>query len=294
MKAAQTLKNMNQQNHNGYGYAQPQQAQVQRVPKGGANKAVEYKCGDETVKLSQNIVRQFLVSGNGNVTDQEVTLFIQLCRFQHLNPFLREAYLIKYGNKPATMVVGKDAFMKRAKRNERFRGFEAGVVTVDNNTGTVQNRSGALVLPGEQIVGGWARVYVDGYDVPVEELVSFDEYAGRKQDGTINNQWATKPATMIRKVALVQALREAFPEDFGGLYDQSEMGIDGEALSDTPVDMAAAFGDEKPQHEEKPQHNEAPVVDVEEVEVVEDADLEELDPDLQQIFDEHESAGDRV
>lgn len=287
MKAAQTLKNMNQQNHNGYGYAQPQQAQMQRVPGHGTNKIVEYKCGDETVKLSQNIVRQFLVSGNGNVTDQEVTLFIQLCRFQHLNPFLREAYLIKYGNKPATMVVGKDAFMKRAKRNERFRGFEAGVVTVDNNTGTVQNRSGALVLPGEQIVGGWARVYVDGYDVPVEELVSFDEYAGRKQDGTINNQWATKPATMIRKVALVQALREAFPEDFGGLYDQSEMGIDGEALSDTPVDMAAAFGEEKP-----PQHNEAPVVDVEEVEVVEDADLEELDPDLQQIFDEHESKGE--
>ena len=31
------------------------------------------------------------------------------------------------------------------------------------------------------------------------------------------------PATMIRKVALVQVLREAFPGTFGGLYDRSEM-----------------------------------------------------------------------
>ena len=28
---------------------------------------------------------------------------------------------------------------------------------------------------------------------------------------------------MIRKVALVQALREAFPEDFTGMYDSSEI-----------------------------------------------------------------------
>lgn len=284
MKAAQTLKNMNQQNHNGYGYAQPQQAQVQRAQGHGANKIVEYKCGNETVKLSQNIVRNFLVSGNGNVTDQELVLFINLCRFQHLNPYLKEAHLIKYGNNPATMVVGKDAFMKRAKRNEHFRGFEAGVIVMANETGMLNNRSGALVLPGETLVGGWAKVYVDGYNVPVENVVGFEEYAGRKKDGSLNNQWATKPATMIRKVALVQSLREAFPEDFAGLYDQSEMGLD--SIDETPVPQDVVDKYVTVEH--------TPAEDVEDVEVVEDADLEELDPDLQQIFDEHESAGDRV
>ena len=34
------------------------------------------------------------------------------------------------------------------------------------------------------------------------------------------------PCLMIRKVAIVQALREAFPEDLGGLYDIDEMDID--------------------------------------------------------------------
>lgn len=279
MKAAQTLKNMNQQNHNGYGYAQPQQAQVQRPQGHGANKIVEYKCGNETVKLSQNIVRNFLVSGNGNVTDQELVLFINLCRFQHLNPYLKEAHLIKYGNNPATMVVGKDAFMKRAKRNKDYRGFEAGVIVMANETGMLNNRSGALVLPGETLVGGWAKVYVDGYNVPVENVVGFEEYAGRKKDGSLNNQWATKPATMIRKVALVQSLREAFPEDFAGLYDQSEMGLD--TIDETPVPQDVVDKYVTVEH--------TPAEDVEEVEVVEDADLEELDPDLQQIFDEHEA-----
>lgn len=284
MKAAQTLKNMNQQNNGGYGYAQPRQAQVQRVPGHGTNKIVEYKCGDETVKLSQNIVRNFLVSGNGNVTDQEIVLFINLCRFQHLNPYLKEAHLIKYGNNPATMVVGKDAFMKRARRNKDFRGFDAGVIVMVNETGVISNRSGALVLPGETLVGGWAKVYVAGYDVPVENVVGFDEYAGRKKDGSLNNQWATKPATMIRKVALVQSLREAFPEDFAGLYDQAEMGLDD--IDETPVPQDVVDQYVTVEH--------APAEDVEEIEVVEDAEIEEVNEQLAMEMIEHESAGDRV
>jgi hypothetical protein len=40
---------------------------------------------------------------------------------------------------------------------------------------------------------------------------------------------------MIRKVALVQALREAFPKSFSGLYDQAEMG--GEEPEAEPKDV---------------------------------------------------------
>ena len=36
--------------------------------------------------------------------------------------------------------------------------------------------------------------------------------------------WAKMPEVMIRKCALVNALREAFPGDLGGVYDSSEMG----------------------------------------------------------------------
>ena len=63
--------------------------------------------------------------------------------------------------------------------------------------------------------------------------VCMEEYAGRKGDGSTNGQWASKPATMIRKVALAQALREAFPEDLNGLYEPEELNV--EVDSNTPI-----------------------------------------------------------
>ena len=44
-----------------------------------------------------------------------------------------------------------------------------------------------------------------------------------KEYSTGKSNWLTKPATMIRKVAVAQALREAFPEEMSALYDQAEM-----------------------------------------------------------------------
>lgn len=183
---------------------------------------VEYESGGQTVKLSPAMIRKYLVSGGGNVSDQEVMMFLSLCKFQHLNPFLHEAYLIKYGNSPATMVTGKDVFIKRARRNADYRGKETGIIVIDN-AGNVVERAGAFYLTGEQIVGGWAKVYIQGFDKPEYAAVSFNEYAGRKSNGELNNQWATKPATMIQKVALVHALREAFPEDFNGMTAPEEI-----------------------------------------------------------------------
>jgi phage recombination protein Bet len=210
--------------------------------------------GGQKVTLSPQIIRQYLVNGQGNVTDQEVMMFLELCRYKGLNPFLRESYLIKFGNSPATMVVGKEVFTKRAERHPNFRGHEGGVYVVTSE-GKVQERKGTMTLPGDRVIGGWARVYREGYHVPIEASVSMEEYAGRKSDGSLNNQWATKPATMIRKVALVQALREAFPSEFGGMYDADEINtIDSGALPRTEIIPEAGIIDitAEPQPESHP------------------------------------------
>lgn len=208
------------------------------------SKVVEFEVSGEKVKLSPGIIRNYLVSGSGNVSDQEVVMFLNLCRYQHLNPFLREAYLIKFGNLPATMVIGKETFTKRARRNKDYKGEQAGVCVIKEN-GEIENRIGALVAPNETLVGGYAKIFVDGYTEPVEMSVSLEEYIGRKQDGTVNAQWKSKPATMIRKVALVQALREAFPEDFAGMYCAEEMDVDLPQGSETPIDAEAVNDVEK-------------------------------------------------
>lgn len=215
------------------------------------NKIVEYECNGQTVKLSPVMVRKFLVNGNGSVTDQEVAMFLNLCKFQRLNPFLRECYLVKYGDQPATIVTGRETFDKRAFRNKHFKGKQAGVV-LQKEDGTLERRIGSMVLNGETLVGGWATVYVDGYTVPIESQVSVEEYVGRKKDGTPNNQWATKPGTMIRKVALVQALREAFPEEYGGLYSQDEVSTGDIELSEEPVAPVEADFVAEPQNKPVP------------------------------------------
>ena len=223
--------------------------QKQAAPK---ENLVEYLANGETVRLSPNMIKQYLVNGGGNVTNEEIMMFLNLCRFQHLNPFIREAYLIKYGNQAATMVVGKDTFMKRANERKEFQGFTAGIIVRDAETGEIQEREGTFYDKDEErLLGGWCKVFLDGWRVPVYASVPLDEYVGRKKDGEINGQWASKPATMIRKVALVQALREVFPDTNSGLYTQEEV----PEIADVILPETAVTVEEKPEapaEDEKP------------------------------------------
>lgn len=178
------------------------------------------------VTLTPTVVRDYLVSGNKeNVSMQEIAMFINLCKFSGLNPWLKEAYCIKYGREPATMVVGVTAYMKRADEHPQYDGMESGIIVLDEDDGTITRAQGTFCLPSEKIVGAWATVYRKDRSHPARIEVSFDEYAGRKADGTLNSQWSKKPATMIRKVARCQALREAFPNTYKGLYVAEEFGI---------------------------------------------------------------------
>lgn len=213
-----------------------------------AKELAKYKdsSGQEITITDVDVVRVFC--DNPAVTQREVKLFVELCKAQRLNPFIREAYLVKYGDKPASLVVGKDVYTKRAQANPRFKGMQAGIFVTRDGKG--KEREGSMVLPGETVVGGWCKVFVEGYDVPIYDSVAFEEYATRKRDGNLGGSWAKMPGTMIRKVAMVHALREAFPDEFQGLYDAAEMGVDGQ--EERP---------EQPEQAEQPIEVEAEVIE---------------------------------
>lgn len=181
--------------------------------------------------LTADTVRNYLVNGGGDVSDQEVLMFVELCKAKGMNPFERDAYLIKYKSKnsqfdtPATIIVGKDFFIKKANENPAFEGMKAGIVVVDKDN-QIHEREGSLKLPGETIVGGWCEVYRSDRKVPTKAIVAYEEYIQKKNNGEVNSMWSSKPGTMIRKVAQSQALREAFPNELRGLYQQEEMGVD--------------------------------------------------------------------
>jgi len=192
---------------------------------------VKYKTDSGEVMLSPGIIKRYLVSGNPDrVTDQEVMMFLKLCQYQHLNPFLREAYLIKYGDSPATLVTGKDTFTKRAAKSRLISGYTAGVIVQKGST--VLEKTGTFIAPDEKLIGGWAEVHRKDWKVPVKVSVNLAEY----HKGYAN--WKSMPATMIRKVALVQALREALPEEFGGLYSPEEMPVDDAKLPEEPLEIS--------------------------------------------------------
>lgn len=203
----------NEQNQQG---AQPtQQPESTGLVALGANEKgkVSYEVAGQTVNLSYTIVRNYLTKGNSEVSDADLTQFISICKYQQLNPFLGEAYLVKYGTQPAQMITSKEALMKRAEANEHYQGFEAGVIVI--REGKCVDLEGSFFLDTDTLVGGWAKVYRDDRK-PVISRVRLSEY-DKKQ-----STWNEKKSTMIKKVALVQALREAFPAQLGALYSVEE------------------------------------------------------------------------
>lgn len=184
---------------------------------------VEYEVEGQKIKLTPSIVQQYIVGTNAKITLQEFKLFTELCKVRKLNPFLREAYLIKYKEgTPAQLVVGKDAILKRAVLNPNYDGMESGII-IKKDDGKVEERQGTFKLEDEQLVGGWARVYRKDWSHPTYSSVSFNEVAQKTGQGQLNSNWANKGATMVEKVAKVRALRETFVEDLSGMYEAEEV-----------------------------------------------------------------------
>ena len=178
---------------------------------------VKYKASDGSeVKLSPGIVARYIMTGGTQVDDREVYGFMAKCQARHLNPLAGDAYMTVFGGK-ASVVVSKDYFVRTATQQPGYDGMKAGVVVITRD-GQMVYREGCIVGgQTERLVGGWAEVYDKSRSYPSRAEVSLSEY------DTGRSLWKSKPATMIRKVALVQALREAYPGAYGGIYDRDEM-----------------------------------------------------------------------
>lgn len=206
---------------------------------------VTYSVAGQEITLTYKIIRDYLTKGNGQVSDQDLMQFMSICKFNQLNPFLNEAYLIKFGSQPAQMIVSKEALMKRAEANEKYEGIRAGLILL--REGKITEVEGAFYLKDDEILGAWAEVYRKDRKFPIVAKVPLSEY-DKKQ-----SSWNEKRATMITKVAKVQALREAFPAQLGAMYTSEEQGvidIEAEVVSRKVVDTEV-IQQEEPAEQEK-------------------------------------------
>lgn len=181
---------------------------------------VSYDVLGSHVELDLPFVKRYLVRGRADLTsDQELVFFMNTCKMQGLNPLVNgEVYLIKYSkDDPAQMVVGKDAYLRRAFSNPDYL-FKNDGITVKRGNDIIQ-KEGCCIYPGETLIGGWCRVT---FVRQGKERTAFKEVALSEYNKNMAN-WKSKPATMINKVAVSQCVRDAFPKDYEGLYSEEEM-----------------------------------------------------------------------
>lgn len=243
-------------------------------------KPVSYQVNGDDISLTMNQVKHFIVKGGSEVTDQELVMFMKLCQYQKLNPFINEAYLIKFKGSQAQMIVSKEAFMKRAESHPQYSGLEAGVIVERNNE--MAEVEGAVTLDTDKLIGGWAKVYRQDREKPIVVKISMKEFS--KGQST----WKQMPNNMIRKTAIVNALREAFPENLQALYTEEErkdpININDEVeqeIKQNANKTAIDIPKEEPQKVETPKQQEKV-----EVEPAQFEEVKEPKQAKQSIFDE--------
>lgn len=217
--------------------ARPQATKQSLVAQKTEDKPIKYDVAGNSVELSVALTQNYFCK---SASPAEAYVFNNWCAHLGLDPWKKECYLVKFGGDPATMIVAADVYKKRAEKNPRYQGKQDGVIVLDKD-GFLVDRVGAFVLDTDTIVGGWCKVFVKDYVEPIEARVSFKEYCKMK-DGKPQAQWREKPATMINKVAMVHALRNAFPNDLGSMYVAEEMGME-EPANNTPVQKPQEFQD---------------------------------------------------
>jgi len=177
----------------------------------------------QEITLSFETVRKYLVSGNRDkVTPQELMYFLGVCKSRGLNPFKKDAYLIKYGDDPAAIVTSIDYFRSRARAQKDCTGWDKGII-VKTEDGTIKRTHG-LLLEGEKLLGGFFEATPEGWKTPFQLEVNLNGYIKKTRDGKTTRFWqAENQPTMIAKVAESQGLRTLWPDEFQGLYEEKEI-----------------------------------------------------------------------
>lgn len=174
---------------------------------------------DEITLTPDRVLKLFCKPTRSGATPTyaHIVKFIMMCKSQGLNPYLEDAYLVGFDGKDGpefNLITAHKALLKRAEASDHYDGMESGVIVMRDDEMT--ERPGKLVLKGETLIGGWARVYRNDRKVPAYEslnLASFDKN---------RSVWNTDKPGMIVKCAQAGAMRQAFPSTLANMYLQEE------------------------------------------------------------------------
>lgn len=149
-------------------------------------------------------------------SNDELRLFAYACQRTGLDPFSRQIYAIKRGNK-MTIQAGIDGLRAIAERTGELDGSTTEWCGEDGQWQDVW-------LSSKSPAAAKTTIWRKGSSHPFTGVARFADYnAGQ-------GLWSKMPAAMIAKCSEALALRKAFPANLSGVYSTDEM-----AQADTTV-----------------------------------------------------------
>ena len=205
-----------------------------------------YQASDgQEITLNPAIVAKYILGNVKDVPEEEYAKVIMTCAARGLNPLAGDVMVQPHWNKARgcnelSLVMTKDYFQRRAASNPMYDGKESGIVVLSKDGRPIRRKGAGIYYDlGEKLLSGWCEVFVKNRSKSEYKEATFREF------DTGRSSWAKMPAIMIEKVAKSQALREAFPNEFQGIYEPEEMGLDvNEDGSVSEQVQAVVVGDE--------------------------------------------------
>lgn len=157
------------------------------------------------IDWSSNEVLQELKNFIGeDVPNATFTAFIGFCKYAKLNPFLREAWCVKFGNKWQIM-TGINGYLSFANSHPHYDNYDEPEFTYDERD-------------SKKPIGCRIAVWRKDRTRPVIATLSFDEAKGP------GPRWNTHKKEMLEKSTLAKALRRSFSE-LNNTYTEDEITI---------------------------------------------------------------------
>ncbi|MFZ4616665.1 MAG: phage recombination protein Bet [Rectinemataceae bacterium] len=143
------------------------------------------------------------------LTESEKLQFIEIAQAFGLNPFKREVHVAVYGEgeyRKLSIITGYEVYLKRADRTGKLDGWRA----------WIDGEGEAMKAMVEIHRKDWSQSFV--HEVYWREAVQ------KKRDGSPTSFWTKQPRFQLKKVAISQGFRLAFPDELGGMpYDAAEL-----------------------------------------------------------------------